>query len=443
MPTSDSVKLRRKSRSLRADPAQQLAPLLDRDGQRQPHQRGAEQVALRERAAAAGVDAAGSSVVAERAVAPGGQAACVTMLKAGQLPRDDAHVEAQRRPDQERQRQEGRAAGTGAGRTRRRDDQRGRAPAAPARRAGRPGSRSWPGHRDRHQRRASPPRGRGRPRPGLDGGAGAGEPDAGGGAQRDRQRRPAGWPRRRRRKSSCALQPRAAEAAAAQDRPGDEGLGGVRDAEQHRDRQAAAAGDVGRRDGDHEAGRQGRPPARGDSASSATARPAAGQNAATGSSSGREGDGRRTPREVHPDRGGPSRDEATAPGPGSSCAPFCAGAGRPCGPLGQRPGNRTQGSTGTAAGSRRATNEAWRADAGLRADRAVLRGAATAARPPRVHRVRRRRRLGGAAARPADAAPDAPAAGPGARRRRPARRRPSTCSGTVAPTGPPTRSSTR
>ena len=58
--------------------------------------------------------------------------------------------------------------------------------------------------------------------------------------------------------------------------------------------------------------------------------------------------------------------------------------------------------------------------AGLGAHRSVLRRRG----PARVHRVRRRRRLGRAAARPADAAPDAPAARPRAGRRGPARRDP-------------------
>ncbi len=69
--------------------------------------------------------------------------------------------------------------------------------------------------------------------------------------------------------------------------------------------------------------------------------------------------------------------------------------------------------------------------AGLRARRSVLPRRRGVARPPRVHRVRRRRLVGGAAARAADAAPHAPAAGappgrPGTPRGhpRPARARP-------------------
>ena len=78
--------------------------------------------------------------------------------------------------------------------------------------------------------------------------------------------------------------------------------------------------------------------------------------------------------------------------------------------------------------------------AGLRTDRPVLPRHGILSRPARVHRVRRRRLVGGAAARPADAAPDAPAAGPGAGRRgaargdaRPARPRP------LGPAGRPAR----
>ena len=55
----------------------------------------------------------------------------------------------------------------------------------------------------------------------------------------------------------------------------------------------------------------------------------------------------------------------------------------------------------------------WR-HVGLRAHRAVLRGRRIRTRPTGVHRVRRRGPLGGPPARTADAAPDAPAAGPGA-----------------------------
>ena len=72
----------------------------------------------------------------------------------------------------------------------------------------------------------------------------------------------------------------------------------------------------------------------------------------------------------------------------------------------------------------------WR-HVGLRAHRPVLRGRRVGPGPAGVHRVRRRRPLGGPPARAADAAQDAPAAGPGAGGRgaarghpRPARPRP-------------------
>ena len=81
--------------------------------------------------------------------------------------------------------------------------------------------------------------------------------------------------------------------------------------------------------------------------------------------------------------------------------------------------------------------------AGLRAHRCVLPRRRVRSRPARVHRVRRRRRLGGAGPRPADAASHAAAAGARARLRGPARGHRSTCSVTAAPTARPTRSSTR
>ena len=57
----------------------------------------------------------------------------------------------------------------------------------------------------------------------------------------------------------------------------------------------------------------------------------------------------------------------------------------------------------------------------LRTDRPILRGHRILSRPTGIHRVRQRRVVGGVAARPADAAPDAPTPGPRPGRRGPAR----------------------
>ena len=184
-----------------------------------------------------------------------------------------------------------------------------------------------PGHRDRHQHQRRR-RVRGEDRgPGLDGGAGAGDP-------RRWPRRPAAIVRppsrvatTSRRKSSCGVEPRPVEPAAAQDRPGDE-----RPRRRSRRRTAPRRGSS-------------RPPVRFAAALATTMPPARpghqpprgqreqrhrrgrppGQKAATGSPAGRKATAP-TPASVDRDEEG-RRRQATAPGPRSSCAQ-CRGGGR-------------------------------------------------------------------------------------------------------------------